>query len=647
MDTEARIVAGVIAFSLLPLLLAACRTRNTKWVIAAALLCVAGPIAYVQQVRRVRPRLFNVKEPIVSDRPIEVSEDGYVSSRSCQACHQHRYATWHASYHRTMTQLATPETVVGDFDGVELHHDGRMVRLERRGAEFWVEMDDLGGTVGEGLVPRVWRRVVMTTGSHHYQAYWLPSGHTRRVDIMPFIYHIEEQRWMPRLSAFMAPPNLRERMHMGRWNTTCVDCHATHGKPRLTGPSTIDTTVAQFGIACEACHGPAEQHVRVNHDPLRRYRLHLSGEPDPTIVHPGRLSPIRSSQVCGQCHFASKNMSNKQMRSWAERGYAYRPGDDLFETRNGPAHGPTKTWSDGMIRVSGREYNGLLETPCYKHEDPQKGILSCLSCHSMHQQKEDPRPQKEWANDQLKVGMDGNQACLQCHDSFRDRIQDHTRHAPNSSGSLCYNCHMPHTTYGLLKAIRSHQIDSPTVDASLRTGRPNACNLCHLDKTLDWAAGTLEKWYGTPKPELTEDEKTVPASLLWILRGDAGQRALIAWSMGWEPAREISGPQWRGRFLAELLADPYDAVRFVAYRALRAQPGFGDFEYDFMGAAQERVAARTRAMRIWARTYQAAANRTRLEDLIDRPGEFSESEMLALINRLLKERDNRRVLLGE
>jgi len=57
---------------------------------------------------------------------------------------------------------------------------------------------------------------------------------------------------------------------------------------------------------------------------------------------------------------------------------------------------------------------------------------------------------------------------------------------------------MPHTSYGLLKGIRSHQINSPTVKASLATGRPNACNLCHLDKTLAWSGQKLNEWYWQP-----------------------------------------------------------------------------------------------------------------------------------------------------
>ena len=86
-------------------------------------------------------------------------------------------------------------------------------------------------------------------------------------------------------------------------------------------------------------------------------------------------------------------------------------------------------------------------------------------------------------------------ACLQCHPSFEGRTE-HTHHTADSSGSRCQNCHMPHTTYGLLKAIRSHKIDSPSVQASLATGRPNACNLCHLDKSLAWTQDALERGWG-------------------------------------------------------------------------------------------------------------------------------------------------------
>ena len=132
--------------------------------------------------------------------------------------------------------------------------------------------------------------------------------------------------------------------------------------------------------------------------------------------------------------------------------------------------------------------------------------------------------------------MRSNQACLQCHKEMANDITAHTRHAANSAGSNCYNCHMPHTSYGLLKAIRGHTIETPDVATTLETGRPNACNLCHLDKTLDWTAEHLAKRTDQPKAKVPPIHQTTAASAVWLLNGDAGQRALAAWHMGWEPA---------------------------------------------------------------------------------------------------------------
>ena len=74
---------------------------------------------------------------------------------------------------------------------------------------------------------------------------------------------------------------------------------------------------------------------------------------------------------------------------------------------------------------------------------------------------------------------------------MRNQISAHTHHRAESSGSRCYNCHMPRTTFGLLHAMRSHQVSVPTVKESLDHGRPNACNLCHLDKTLAWSVAEI------------------------------------------------------------------------------------------------------------------------------------------------------------
>jgi hypothetical protein len=262
----------------------------------------------------------------------------------------------------------------------------------------------------------------------------------------------------------------------------------------------------------------------------------------------------------------------------------------------------------------------------------------------MHKTADDSRSVAAWADRyQVADGMDGNRACLQCHETMVADVASHTKHRPDSTGSSCYNCHMPYTTYGLLKALRSHQISSPTVTASLDSGRPNACNACHLDRTLAWTSEHLEGWYGMPPVALNEDERTVAASLLWLLRGDAGQRALAAWSMGWAPAQAASGTDWMTVPLAMLLNDPYDAVRFIASRSLRSLPGFGGFQYDFLAPPAERIASTLRAVEQSQRTLPSRARRSDAALLLDASG----APRMDAIIRLGLQRDDRPVVLRE
>ena len=601
-------------------------------------------------------------EATVTNRPIEVRSDGYVSSGRCAACHPAQYATWFGSFHRSMTQIATPETVLADFDGVRVsaEHGGPMA-LERRGDEFWAEFDDPDWDSTSAASPRIMRQVVMITGSHYQQVYWYPTGRDRLLGQLPAMYLIREQRWISRSSAFLRPPE-HAQSETGRWNVSCVNCHATHGKGELD--ATVDrppsewranTTVAEFGIACEACHGPGERHQAVNIDPIRRYSLHLTGRPDSTTVLPLSLESRLSSQVCGQCH-------SIWLGGTPSEGLPYRPGDNLTDSRDliqpsrqmgtpsmqgilaeAPAFLEDQFWSDGMVRVSGREYNGLIDSPCYRDATEENERLSCLSCHTMHKTADDPRSVEEWADThQVGSGMYGNEACLQCHSTLQQTLTTHTRHEVESSGSSCYNCHMPYTSYGLLRAQRSHEISSPTVAATLETGRPNACNLCHLDKTLEWTSQYLEEWYGTPRPPLGQDQQGIAASVLWSLSGDAGNRALTAWSMGWFPAQEASGTSWMLPYLALGLDDPYDAVRFISGRSLESLPGFADFSYDFLGSPEHKLEATSTAMARW-RTLGGAGSRRGAPLLLDDDGLPHASEW----QRLLFLRDHRRVRLLE
>lgn len=631
----------VVVACLLLAILTACLLRRTPLGsrLAVALCALGGAGIAAGFVIRPRP----LPEAEVATRPIESPTDGYVSSTTCRACHPHQYATWHDSYHRQMTQRAGPDSVLGDFDDVTLTRFGKTWQLQRKGDEFWIEMDDPMVQDG-GHAGRVRRQASMTTGAHHMQLYWYESGHTRVTGLLPFAWLREEQRWVPRFAVFVMPPSEKISPEWGQWNHVCLKCHATNGRPRVDmdtqGLHGADTRVSEFGIACEACHGPAQDHVAHNRMPTRRYGLHFGDGSDATIVNPASLDHRAASQVCGQCHGNFDDpLKGEALRQWFLHGDQYRPGTDLERLRKVNRAGwDEQFWPDGVIRVAGREFNGLVGSGCYEH-----GTMSCMSCHQLHQPPDDPRRRDEWANDQLKVGMDGDRACLQCHQDYAADIPAHTRHPVESAGSRCMNCHMPHTSYALLKGVRNHRIASPDVANTVATGRPNACNQCHLDRSLSWTAQHLHDWYGIAQPSLSGDDASIAASVNWTLKGDAAQRALLAWSFGWEAAQQASGSQWMVPYLAQLLDDPYEAVRLIARRSLRRMPGYGDLDHDLVGAPELRTAARQEAMARWRRTMPAPGDGRLAAVLIQPDGSLRED----VFQRLLGMRNLRPVLLLE
>jgi len=204
---------------------------------------------------------------------------------------------------------------------------------------------------------------------------------------------------------------------------------------------------------------------------------------------------------------------------------------------------------------------------------------------------------------------------------------------------------MPHTTYGVLKAIRSHQISSPKVATELATGRPNACNLCHLDKPLAWTANQLARWYEQPLPQLSKDQTEVGDAVRMALAGDAGQRILIAWHLGWEPALQASGGAWVPPILGQLLDDPYAAVRCVAERSLkRLAPRLVPTGYDYTRSADSRPAVRAQVFETWK--GEMSANRDQklpTQTLVY----FDLRTTLDGFERLIGQRDNRAVRLRE
>lgn len=538
-----------------------------------------------------------------------------VGSADCRGCHEGAYASWHASFHRTMTQrvepgaalplelVARPEAaaLLAPFAGETLDYLGFRATMDRSAAgspRVRVARLDEQGSPHETVLDV---EVALTVGSHRYQQYVAAIDGT--LWRLPVAWHRAEQRWIHMNGAFVEPEgevgDLDEyQRHLSRWNDNCIFCHNTQPVPGLLasappGQSAFASEVGELGIACEACHGPGEAHVERHRNPLRRM-LAARDVGDGSIAQPGRLDAGRESAVCGRCH--GQRIAKDIGRVLAQ-GDGFVPGDRLDaisrpiyadsqlvrEPGSEPLPFALRFWPDGTPRLSAYEYQGLLLSPCH---DEGRG-LGCNHCHDMH--GDDPEGQ-------LRAGRAGAGACVDCH----GMDASHGGHADVAAAVDCLDCHMPPITYGLLEGMLTHRIASPDPGALLgRHDQPDACTQCHVDRSRAWAAAAMPALglHGSSPAPGAEDplEQRASRVLLDLHGGDPIQRNLAAHALAQPHASgELA---WRMQALAGALEDEYPAVRWFAWRGLRTLARTsGDArlvallaDYDYLGPLERRI----------------------------------------------------------
>ena len=107
--------------------------------------------------------------------------------------------------------------------------------------------------------------------------------------------------------------------------------------------------------------------------------------------------------------------------------------------------------------------------------------VTCSDCHDPHSAK-------------LRASGDG--VCLQCHSSDKYATAAHSHHDAVKAPVACASCHMPTHTYMIIDRRHDHSFRIPRPDLSVKLSVPNACNDCHNDKSAEWAAPTIARWYG-------------------------------------------------------------------------------------------------------------------------------------------------------
>ena len=144
---------------------------------------------------------------------------------------------------------------------------------------------------------------------------------------------------------------------------------------------------------------------------------------------------------------------------------------------------------------------------------------------------------------------------------------------------------MPSIVYGVMSAHRTHDITIPRPDETVRFDKPNACNQCHLDWSVNRAIAASQRLWPNAFVEQQSGDKRFdePEGQRALFAGDAVMRALTAAAM--MPATDANAP-----LLLEAMQDRYPIVRYFAANALAAgHPAMP--KPDYLASAEKRDAA--------------------------------------------------------
>lgn len=401
--------------------------------------------------------------------PLETTAT-FVGRNTCAQCHQRETELWNGSHHDKAMELATDETVLGDFNDVTFEHDGLVNRLFRDGQRFMVHTEGPDGNMQDFEIKYVF-------GFDPLQNYMvefdrppeMPADQIARLQVLRISWDTHGKRWF-----YLRPPDVADKLApddplhwtgiMQRWQTMCADCHSTNLQPNYhVASGQYHTTFSEMNVSCEACHGPGSIHVDVATN--KRFfwdRNHGLG-----------LASLRgdSSQPqlesCAPCH---------SRRGVSQAGYvAGQKYHDFFQLEN--LHDATY-YRDGQIKDEVYEFGSFLQSKMYHHG------IRCSDCHDPHS---------------LQLKHPGNQTCTSCHQHPAGKydVPAHHFHAVGSAGAQCVNCHMPGRTYMDLDFRRDHSFRIPRPDLSVALGTPNACSGCHVQDRIDQLPESQ-------RPQLTE-----------------------------------------------------------------------------------------------------------------------------------------------
>ncbi len=372
-----------------------------------------------------------------SNTPVSVAAH-YVGSAACEKCHEAIYESWKKTPMANVVRdpHEHPEAIIPDFS-----QTNALVNFTKA---------DIALVYGSIWKQRYFKRV----GDDYYvlPAQW----DVTHKDWKP--YFVKADWWAP-----LYPPDNMQRPT----SSLCDGCHSVNYD--------INTkTVTEWNVGCERCHGPGSEHVRTSSCD--------------TIVNPARENYVAASDTCIQCHSQGRPLTNPIQGKYYDWPVGYNVTlklSDYWKLEDHKLGDTTFThFADGTAHKNRMQGNDFVTSQMYAHG------VSCFTCHDVHGTQFPANLRKP-----------ASSLCLDCHGPnspngpHAPTIAAHTHHAPDSAGSDCIACHMPKIAQTLGDVnVRSHtfRFVSPAMSESLQI--PNACNVCHADKTTAWTTAALKTW---------------------------------------------------------------------------------------------------------------------------------------------------------
>jgi Flp pilus assembly protein TadD len=425
----------------------------------------------------------------------------YVGAKACAGCHVNEYQAWRGSHHDLAMQEATEQTVLGNFANAQFVYAGVTSRFFKRDGKFFVNTDGPDGRLADyeikysfGVTPL--QQYLLEMPGFRFQALGVAWDSRPKEN--------GGQRW------FHLYPNEKithkDPLHWTgidqNWNYQCAECHTTNLQKRYDAEkASYDTTWSEINVACEACHGPGSAHVewaaaksppsqKIPLDPpFPKGEVSDKSKADRSDKSKGLVVTFTErrgitwamEQATGIARRSAPRATNVELDSCARchsrRGVLtekYLHGRPLLDSHVPALLTEGLYYPDGQIQDEVYEYGSFLQSKMHG------AGVTCSDCHEPHS---------------LKLRAEGSQVCSQCHAPSKFAAVEHHHHRLGSSGADCLGCHMPQRHYMVVDRRRDHSLRVPRPDLSAKFGAPNACNVCHTDKNIQWAANAAGKWY--------------------------------------------------------------------------------------------------------------------------------------------------------